>query len=60
MLNFSFLSKNAGIIGPITGVVILVTTVSILVLQMTIRPWATDDYGQNTQLTSGMTTHGLI
>ena len=50
MLNFSFLNKNAGIIGPITGVVILVTTVSILVLQMTIRPWATDDYGQNTHL----------
>ena len=50
MLNLLNLPKNAGIIGPFIGVIILVTTVLVLVVQMTIRPWATDDYGSQTHL----------
>ena len=44
------LPKNAGVIGPFIGVSILVTTVAIVVVQMTIRPWATPDYGSETHL----------
>ncbi len=44
------LRKNAGIIGPFIGVLILITTVGILVIQTTIRPWATPDYGSETHL----------
>ena len=50
MLNLLNLPKNAGVIGPFIGVVILLTTVLLLVVQMTIRPWATDDYGSETHL----------
>ncbi|MBT3995593.1 MAG: hypothetical protein HOJ22_06335 [Chloroflexi bacterium] len=50
MLNLLNLPKNAGIIGPFIGVVILLTTVLVLVLQMTIRPWADDNYGSQTHL----------
>lgn len=48
--NLLDLPKNAGVIGPFIGVAILVATVAILVLQMTIRPWATSDYGSETHL----------
>lgn len=50
MLNLLNLPKNAGVIGPFIGVVILLATVLLLVVQMTIRPWATDDYGSETHL----------
>ncbi len=50
MLNFLNRNRNAGIIGPAIGVVILITTVSVLVLVTTIRPWATDNYGRETHL----------
>jgi len=50
MLNLFNLPKNAGVIGPFIGVIILLTTVSVLVIQMTIRPWATSDYGSETHL----------
>jgi mono/diheme cytochrome c family protein len=50
MLNFLNLPKNAGIIGPLIGVGILVVTVLGLVVQTTIRPWATSDYGSETHL----------
>jgi mono/diheme cytochrome c family protein len=48
--NLLNLPKNAGVIGPFIGVSILVVTVAVLVIQMTIRPWATDDYGSETHL----------
>jgi mono/diheme cytochrome c family protein len=44
------LQKNAGVIGPFIGVVILISTVGVLVIQATIRPWATSDYGSETHL----------
>jgi len=50
MLNLLNLPKNAGVIGPFIGVVILLATVAILVIQQTIRPWATPDYGSETHL----------
>lgn len=48
--NLLNLPKNAGVIGPFIGVVILIATVGVLVIQMTIRPWATLDYGSETHL----------
>ena len=50
LTNLLNLPKNAGVIGPFIGVSILVVTVAVLVLQMTIRPWANDDYGSETHL----------
>ncbi|WP_342823585.1 c-type cytochrome [Candidatus Lucifugimonas marina] len=58
MLNLLNLPKNAGVIGPFIGVVILFTTVLLLVVQMTIRPWATDDYGSETHLSMQEELHG--
>ncbi len=50
MFKLSNLNRHAGVIGPAIGVVILVVTVTAMVLQATIRPWATDNYGPNTHL----------
>ncbi len=50
MFDFLGRNRNAGIIGPAIGVVVLIVTVSVIVLQTTIRPWATDNYGRETHL----------
>ncbi len=50
MFDFLNRNRNAGVIGPAIGVVVLFVTVTVLVLQVTIRPWATDDYGPETHL----------
>lgn len=39
-----------GIVGPFIGVVILITSVSVLLVQTTLRPWATPDYSFETHL----------
>lgn len=50
MLDFLNLPKNAGIIGPFVGLSILIVTVLMLVLQVTLRPWATPNYSYKTHL----------
>jgi mono/diheme cytochrome c family protein len=50
VFKLSNLNRHAGVIGPAIGVLILVATVTAIVLQATIRPWATDNYGPNTHL----------
>ncbi len=58
MLDFLNLRKNAGIVGPFIGVLILLVTAVVLVVQVTLRPWATPDYGIETHFNTSSPMEG--
>lgn len=58
MLDFLNLRQNAGIVGPFIGVLILLTTAGVLVAQVTLRPWATPDYGIETHFNTSAPVEG--
>lgn len=47
---FSFLRRNSGILGPLSGILILCVTAGVLIVQITLRPWADPNYAADTHL----------
>ncbi len=58
MLDFLDLRQNAGILGPFIGVLVLLITAVVLVAQVTLRPWATPDYGIETHFNTSAPMEG--